>query len=807
MGIKKRVARVAELPLLALRGLVVFPGMLLHFDVGRKKSILALNEAMSGDQTIFLVSQTDIAVDDPRPEHLYDVGVVAKVRQVLKMPGDTLRVMVEGVYRAKVREFTGEEPFYLVRVHECLERPIADPLREQALLRECRTYFEQYAELAGKVPSDVLTGVTAAAEAGYLADFIATNTPMPAEEKQRILSAVSVEKRVGLLLTMLARETDILELEQDIQEQVHESIDRNQREYYLREQMRAIASELGDGDNPLEEADELREKVKGFGLAREVEDKLLKECDKLAKMPAGSHEATVVRNYLDACLSLPWNVKSKDSLDLAAAEKVLNRDHYGLQKVKERILEILAVRRLTAGAKGQVVCLVGPPGVGKTSIAKSIAAAMGRKYVRVSLGGVRDEADIRGHRKTYIGAMPGRIMTAVRQAGTSNPLILLDEIDKMGHDFRGDPSSAMLEVLDTEQNTAFTDHYLEVPFDLSDVLFITTANDADAIPAPLYDRMDVIPLSSYTADEKFHIAKGHLLKKQVRQNGLTLRQLRISDDALRLMIEGYTREAGVRSLERSIGKICRKAAKILVSGQAKSVAVTPENLKDYLGPRRFKEDVLQRQDEVGVVNGLAWTAVGGETMPVEVAILDGNGKIELTGSLGDVMKESARTAISYVRSRAAEWHIERDFYKTKDIHIHVPEGAVPKDGPSAGVTMATAMISALTNIPVRRDVAMTGEISLRGRVLPIGGLKEKTMAAYTHHMKTVVIPAENEPDLAEIDNIVRENVRFVTADHLDTVLRAALVSSPDAALPAGTGTQAPVLPASRGDTPAVCVTQ
>ena len=571
--------------------------------------------------------------------------------------------------------------------------------------------------------------------------------------------------------------------------------------------MRAIASELGDGDNPLEEADELREKVKGFGLAREVEDKLLKECDKLAKMPAGSHEATVVRNYLDACLSLPWNVKSKDSLDLAAAEKVLNRDHYGLQKVKERILEILAVRRLTAGAKGQVVCLVGPPGVGKTSIAKSIAAAMGRKYVRVSLGGVRDEADIRGHRKTYIGAMPGRIMTAVRQAGTSNPLILLDEIDKMGHDFRGDPSSAMLEVLDTEQNTAFTDHYLEVPFDLSDVLFITTANDADAIPAPLYDRMDVIPLSSYTADEKFHIAKGHLLKKQVRQNGLTLRQLRISDDALRLMIEGYTREAGVRSLERSIGKICRKAAKILVSGQAKSVAVTPENLKDYLGPRRFKEDVLQRQDEVGVVNGLAWTAVGGETMPVEVAILDGNGKIELTGSLGDVMKESARTAISYVRSRAAEWHIERDFYKTKDIHIHVPEGAVPKDGPSAGVTMATAMISALTNIPVRRDVAMTGEISLRGRVLPIGGLKEKTMAAYTHHMKTVVIPAENEPDLAEIDNIVRENVRFVTADHLDTVLRAALVSSPDAALPAGTGTQAPVLPASRGDTPAVCVTQ
>ncbi len=807
MGIKKRVARVAELPLLALRGLVIFPGMLLHFDVGRKKSMLALNEAMTGDQLIYLVAQTDIADDDPGQDGLFNVGVVAKVRQVLKMPGETLRVMVEGLYRAKVREFTGEDPFYLVRVHEMLERPIAETLRAQALLRECRTYFEQYAELAGKMPADVLTGVAAATDVGYLADYIASNTPMPAEEKQRILSSASVEKRVELLLTLLARETDILELEQDIQEQVHESIDRNQREYYLREQMRAIAAELGDGDNPLEEADELRDKIGALEVAEDVRDKLLKECDKLAKMPSGSHEATVVRNYLDTCLSMPWNTKSKDSLDLAAAEKVLNRDHYGLQKVKERILEILAVRRLTSGAKGQVICLVGPPGVGKTSIARSIASAMGRKYVRVSLGGVRDEADIRGHRKTYIGAMPGRIMTAVKQAGTNNPLILLDEIDKMGHDFRGDPSSAMLEVLDTEQNSTFTDHYLEVPFDLSDVLFITTANDADAIPAPLYDRMDVIPLSSYTADEKFHIAKEHLLKKQVKQNGLTLRQLRLNDEALRLIIEGYTREAGVRTLERSIGKICRKAAKTLVSGEAKSMTVTPENLKDYLGPRRFKEDVLQRQDEIGVVNGLAWTAVGGETMPVEVAILDGNGKIELTGSLGDVMKESARTAISYVRSRASEWHIERDFYKTKDIHIHVPEGAVPKDGPSAGVTMATAMVSALTNIPVRRDVAMTGEISLRGRVLPIGGLKEKTMAAYTHHMKTVVIPAENEPDLAEIDEIVRENVQFITANHLDTVLRAALVSPPETGVPADGGVQAPVLPPPRGDKPAVCVTQ
>lgn len=782
MGVKRRVARVAELPLLALRGLVVFPGMLLHFDVGRKKSILALNEAMSGDQTIFLVTQTEIAADDPDESQLYEVGVVAKIRQILKLPGDNLRVMVEGIYRAKIRELTQSEPWYAARIHECLERPLADPLRAEAMVRECRTYFERYAELAQKLPPDVLAGVAGADDPGYLADYIASNIPMPAEEKQLILGSITVEKRMRELLYLLARETDILELEQDIHEQVHESIDKNQRDYYLREQMRAIASELGEEDSPLEEADELRSRISQLNLPEETRDKLLKECGKLAKMPSGSHEATVVRGYLDTCLSLPWNTKTKDTLDLKTAQKVLDRDHYGLTKIKERILEILAVRSLSPEAKGQILCLAGPPGVGKTSIARSIAAAMGRKYVRVSLGGVRDEADIRGHRKTYIGAMPGRIINAIKQAGTSNPLILLDEIDKMGNDFRGDPSAAMLEVLDSEQNFAFTDHYLEVPFDLSDVLFITTANNTDTIPAPLFDRMDVMTLPSYTAEEKFHIAKEHLLKKQVRLNGLTLRQIRIADDTLRLIIDGYTREAGVRSLERSIGRICRKAARLIVSGEKRAVTVTPENLNDFLGPRRFKEDTEQRRNEVGVVNGLAWTSVGGETMPVEVAILDGTGRIELTGSLGDVMKESARTAISYVRSRAAQWHIDKDFYKTKDIHIHVPEGAVPKDGPSAGVTMATAMISALTGIPVRGDVAMTGEISLRGRVLPIGGLREKTMAAYTHRMKTVVIPAENEPDLSEVDDVVKQNIRFVPAEHLDTVIHTALVRSPETAV-------------------------
>lgn len=778
MSIKKHVARTETLPLLALRGLVVFPGMLLHFDVGRKKSILSLNEAMGADQTIFLVTQKDIADDDPAVDELYAMGVVAKVRQVLKLPGDNLRVLIEGLYRAKITEVLQSDPAFVVTVKESPETRIANILRKEALMRECRACFDSYAELAPKIAPDVLLGVAAADNAGYLADYIASNIQLPVEEKQKILAMVSVEKRLQLLMTILDRESSILEIEKNIHEQVHEQIDRNQKEYYLREQMRAISSELGEGDNPLEESDTYRSKISALKMAEESREKLLKECDKLSKMPAGSHEATVVRNYLDTCLELPWNTFSKDVLDLDGAQKILDKDHYGLTKIKERILEILAVRALSKEVKGQVICLVGPPGVGKTSIARSIAKAMGRKYVRVSLGGVRDEADIRGHRKTYIGAMPGRIITAIKQAGTANPLILLDEIDKMSNDFRGDPSAAMLEVLDVEQNFSFQDHYIELPFDLSDVLFITTANNAESIPAPLFDRMDVIELGSYTAEEKFHIAKEHLVRKQVKKNGLTLRQVRFADDALRAIIDGYTREAGVRNLERFIGKICRRCARKIVSGEAKSLTVHAGALEEYLGPVRFKPDTEVRQDEIGVVNGLAWTAVGGETMPVEVAVLDGSGKLELTGSLGDVMKESAKTAISYVRSRTEDWHIEKDFYKTKDIHIHVPEGAVPKDGPSAGVTITTALVSALTGIPVRHDVAMTGEITLRGRVLPIGGLKEKTMAAYTHHMKTVVIPGENESDLADVDAVVKEAITFVPAVHLDTVIQTALTADP-----------------------------
>ena len=734
----------------------------------------ALEAAVNNDQCLFLVAQKDMSVEDPTADDLHTVGVVARVRQVLKMPSDTFRVAVEGLYRARVRTVLQEEPYFEAEVRECLQRPIIDPLLERAYVRQCRMAFEQYIGLSGDTPDNVAQ-VLSLRRAGEMADRVTASLPAPAEEKQTLLETLDMADRMERLLTMLADETAVLQLERGIEQQVQRAMDKNQRDYYLHEQMKAIADELGENDSPLEEAEELRGKIRALSLPNETEEKLLKECDRLSKMPFGSHEATVTRNYLDICLEIPWNTYSEETLDLERARKILERDHYGLQKVKERILELLAVRCLTEGAKGQVVCLVGPPGVGKTSIAKSIAEALGRSYVRVSLGGVKDESEIRGHRKTYIGSMPGRIVNAITKAKTMNPLVLLDEVDKLSHSYNGDPSSALLEVLDTEQNKAFVDHYVEVPVDLSQVLFITTANNADEIPAPLYDRMDVIMLSSYTAEEKYHIARRHLVKKQLAENGLSASQLKITADALRLMIDGYTREGGVRNLQRSIATVCRKTAQAIVGGAAESVSVTAKNLEHYLGPRKFKEDKVDRMDEVGVVNGLAWTAVGGETMPIEVAVLDGNGKIELTGSLGDVMKESARTAISYVRSRTDRWNIDKDFYKTKDIHIHVPEGAVPKDGPSAGVTMATAMISALTGIPVRHDVAMTGEISLRGKVLPIGGLKEKTMAAYRHHMTTVVIPKDNEPDLAEVDEVVKKKVRFVTAKTVDTVVETALV--------------------------------
>lgn len=780
-AIKKRVARVKTLPLLALRGLVVFPEMVLHFDAGRKKSIAALTQAMETDQTVFLVTQRRMQDEDPGMEDLYPVGVVAKIRQILRLPGEGLRVMVEGLYRARVFTVLQTEPCIQVTVTECLEREARDPLRGQALSRSVKDAFAQYADLYGKLSQDVRFAVEEEESGRRLSDYLGANLPLAAEEKQKLLSTLSVTQRLETLLLQLEKENAILRLEGQIHQRVQEQMDDNQKDYYLREQMKAIAEELGESDNPLEEAETYRAKVKALSLDAEATEKLEAECEKLAKMPPGSHEATVVRGYLDTVLSLPWGKLAKETVDIQRAKQVLDRDHYGLEKVKDRILEILAVRQLSPEVQGQVICLVGPPGVGKTSIARSVARAMGRPYARVSLGGVRDEADIRGHRKTYIGAMMGRILSAVKQAGCQNPLILLDEIDKMGNDFRGDPSSALLEVLDTAQNTKFVDHYVELPFDLSRVLFITTANDAGAIPGPLYDRMDVISLGSYTAEEKLHIAKEHLVRKQVKANGLTLRQVRFPDDTLRELIDGYTREAGVRTLERQIGKICRQVARQIVEGHAKRVLVT--DLEAFLGPRKFKSDPPQKADEVGVVNGLAWTSVGGELLPVEVAVLEGTGKIELTGSLGDVMKESARIGVSYVRLHAKEWNIEPNFYKTKDIHIHAPEGAVPKDGPSAGIAMATAMISALTGIPVRRDVAMTGELSLRGRVLPIGGLKEKTMAAYTHHMRTVILPSENESDLAEIDKTVREGLEFVPVDKLEAVLPVALCRPPETVEP------------------------
>ena len=768
------------LPLLVLRGMVCFPETVMHFDVGRLKSIAALNEAMKKEQRIFLVAQKDLEKDDPQPEDMYSVGVIARIQQILKLPHENFRVVVEGETRARIAEIVQNVPYYVAVVQEQPDRPVSSALTHEAYLRQCREMFERYAELAPKMAPDVLMSVATDERLGHLCDYIAANLGMPPEEKQKILHLSSVSARAEALLRLLDRECQLLELEKKIETKVQEQMDENQRDYYLREQIRAISEELGEADDPLEESEEYLERIAALQLPEEIAEPLNKECAKLGKMPPGSHEATVVRTYLDTCLELPWHTVTKDRLSLTHARKVLDRDHDGLEKVKDRIVEALAVRQLSSEMKGQVLCLVGPPGVGKTSIARSIAEAMGRKYVRVSLGGVRDESEIRGHRRTYVGSMPGRIMAAVKQAGTRNPLILLDEIDKMGNDFRGDPASAMLEVLDTEQNSAFRDHYIDLPFDLSDVLFITTANDASAIPGPLYDRMDVIELPSYTEEEKLSIARHHLVKKQVKKHGLNVKQMRFTEKALRLLIEGYTSEAGVRNLERQIAALCRKAAKRVVEDPDLTVSVTPALVEEWLGPRKFKPEPLEHDAQIGVVNGLAWTAVGGTTLPVEVAVLEGTGKIELTGNLGDVMKESAHIAVSYVRSRAREWHIDTDFYKTKDIHIHVPEGAVPKDGPSAGVTMTTAIVSALTGIPVKGDVAMTGEISLLGKVLPIGGLREKSMAAYTHHLSTVIIPEDNRSDLYEVDPAVKAHTRFIPAKHLDTVLQHALVSDPSA---------------------------
>lgn len=764
----------AVLPVLALRGLVLFPEMVLHFDVGRKKSILALNAAMNENQTIFLVPQIDLTEDDPPMDHLCPVGVVATVRQVVKQTGDGIRILVQGKYRAKMDAQLQNDPFPIAAVSPVPMRKAAITLKTEALIRSVKETFEQYLEFSPRMAPDVIIGVQSSKDPGSLADYIAANVLQDYAGKQRILCEQSSIKRLEKLLVMLSNEIQILALETEINNKVRDQIDENQREYYLREQIKAISEELGESDNPQDEAQEFKQKVLALHLDQEVEEKLLKECERLFKMPVGSHEANVVRNYLDICLDLPWNRLSKINIDVKKAHRILDKDHYGLKKVKERILEMLAVRKLAPDIKGQILCLVGPPGVGKTSIAKSIAKAIGSKYVRVALGGVRDESEIRGHRKTYIGAMPGRIISAIKQANTRNPLILFDEIDKLGSDFRGDPTSALLEVLDSEQNNTFHDHYIDLPFDLSDVLFVTTANDYSAIPAPLLDRMDVITLSSYTHEEKYHIAKKHLIPKQLKKHGLTAQTVRFTDEAVHEMIEGYTREAGVRTLERTVASVLRKCAKQIVSGEKKRLTIEAKSLETLLGPQKYRREQIGKKDEVGVVNGLAWTSVGGETMPIEVAVMEGNGKIELTGSLGDVMKESAKTAITCVRNRTAAYHIRPDFYKTCDIHIHVPEGAVPKDGPSAGIAMATAVVSALSGIPVHHDVAMTGEITLRGKVLPIGGLKEKSMAAYRNGVKTIIISQENQPDLAELDQVVTDSIRFIPAETIDTVLENAL---------------------------------
>ena len=764
------------LPVLPLRGLTAFPEMLIHFDVGRIMSIKALEAAMKNGQCIFLTAQKELKTDIPEAEDLYETGTICIVKQILRMPGDNIRVLVEGHARARALGFEFLEDGGCLYAHtETLEEyfPHASFRREQALIRTVQDRFAEYAEYAPRLSSDVVLAVAAGGEPGYIADYIAQNISVDFPIKQEILEELNITKRLTRVIRLLTSETEILKIESDIQDQLKEQIDKNQREYYLREQIKVIQSELGEQDL-ISEVQEYRERIFDLDLPDEHTTKLLKETDRLVKMSSTSAESGVIRTYLDTVLALPWRKATRERRDLARAKKILDRDHYGMDKVKERILEFLAVKHLAPKLKGQVLCLAGPPGVGKTSIARSVAEAMGRKYVRMSLGGVRDEADIRGHRKTYIGAMPGRIIHALTQAGSSNPLILLDEIDKMGNDFRGDPASAMLEVLDIEQNNAFRDHYVELPFDLSDVLFVTTANDLGTVPRPLLDRMEVIELPSYTAEEKVQIAMHHLLPKQMKKLGLTKTQLCISEAVLHQVVSGYTREAGVRKLEQVLAKLCRKAAKQIADGAAKRLVVSADNLEALLGPAKYKDDVISKRDEVGIVNGLAWTSVGGEMLQAEVAVVPGTGKIEVTGNLGTVMQESAKAAVTFVRSRAEALQISPDFYKEMDMHIHFPEAAIPKDGPSAGVTITTALISALTGAPVRHDVAMTGEVTLRGRVLPIGGLREKTMAAYRAGIKTVVIPKDNEPDLAEIVPVVREYVHFVAAEHMDTVLETAI---------------------------------
>ena len=763
-----------KMPILALRGLAVFPEQTVHFDVGREKSVRALEAAMKKDATLLLIPQKDLMTDDPKFADLYSVGTVVKVKQMLKSQGENIRVLVTGICRARIASVEQSVPFLAGMVEAVPAEQAPENARAHALRREANALYATYVQMSEHPAQPIQLKMLASDDCGFIADSIAQNSGIDFPDKAKMLCQLNPVRRLETAVRLLRQEVEMLRLESDIQEKTHAAIDQNQQDYYLREQIKVLRSELGE-DNEEDETAAYAQRIRALNLPQEQEQKLLKDVERLKKQSFGAPEGAVLRNYLDAVLDLPWNKKTKERVDVEAARKVLDKDHFGLEKVKERILQTIAVRQMAPEMPPQVLCLVGPPGVGKTSIAYSVARCLNRKMARISLGGVHDEADIRGHRKTYIGAMPGRIMTAITQAGSANPVLLLDEIDKMGADYRGDPSAALLEVLDGEQNKAYRDHYLEVPFDLSDVLFITTANTLDTVPRPLLDRMEVIELGSYTDEEKLRIARDYLIPKQLKKHGLKAKQLRVTDDAIREIITCYTRESGVRSLERCFGEICRKAdMEILSQEEPKRITVTGSNIEHYLGIRRYLPDRIPGTDQVGLVTGLAWTSVGGETLEVEVNVMEGSGKLELTGNLGDVMKESAHAALSFIRANAQSLGVAPDFYKTKDIHVHFPEGAVPKDGPSAGVTVCTAIVSALTGTTVRRDVAMTGEISIRGRVLRIGGLKEKTMAALRHGIQTVIIPKDNERDLEEIDQTVRRQLNFISAETVDTVLAAAL---------------------------------
>ena len=766
-----------HLPTIALRGLVVFPNNLVHFEVGREKSIAAVEWAMANNSNVFLVAQKSMDTTEPQQADLFSYGVVAEVKQVLRVSGDLVKVLVEGKYRAKLSVLDASGDFLLSEVRPAPVRAgkADDAVETEALLRALKAGFDEYLGMNPRLGKDVVFAIVSSDDPAFLSEYMPANLLFRYEDKQAVMDEGTLNGRLKKLIEMLRRECQVMKIEKEIAEKVNESMDKNQRDYYLHEQLHIISDELGEGDDTHAEADEYRRRITELHLAEDSEKKLLKEVDRLAKMQGSNQEATVIRTYLDTCLDLPWNTFTVDDLDISRAQQILDRDHYGLKKVKDRILETLAVRKLAPDVKAQIICLVGPPGVGKTSIARSIAESLGRKYVRISLGGVRDEAEIRGHRRTYIGAMPGKIITAMISAKSANPLMLLDEIDKLAGDFRGDPAAALLEALDPEQNSTFNDHFLDIPFDLSHVLFITTANDLGSIPGPLRDRMDVIELPSYTRVEKYNIARKHLLPKQLKACGLT-GKVTLSQSALYGIIDGYTREAGVRNLERTITSVLRKCARKIASGEAETVSVTGSMLEDLLGPRFVKPDFLNRTNAVGIANGLAWTSVGGETLPIEVQVIDnGSGKITVTGSLGDVMKESAQLAVTWVRVHALEYGIDPERLKKCDLHIHAPEGAVPKDGPSAGVTLTTALVSCLSGLPVRGDVAMTGEITLHGNVLPIGGLREKSMAAYREGMKTVLIPKDNEPDLYEVDDEVKKNLTFLPMQNLTQVLNAALL--------------------------------